>query len=402
MPDFPMLLIVIIVLALVFDFINGFHDAANAIATIVSTKVLTPFQAVMWAAMFNFAAYFIFKDHGVGETIAKTVNGTIGLEVILAGIVAAIIWNLITWWYGIPSSSSHTLIGGFTGAAVAAAGSFSVINTPVMLKIIAFIVIAPLTGLITAFIISIWFLNSFRKGILPKIVGLLVIAATCFLLYQVIETDPSKLKTHYDAYFLKVIFYSNNFKWILIGFILIALSIFSLFLSSLNYAQSERWFKKMQLVSSAAVSIGHGGNDAQKVMGIITVALISGGQIAKFNQMPTWVPLACYTAIALGTMSGGWKIIKTMGTRITKVTPFEGVAAESAGAITLFITEMLKIPVSTTHVITGSIIGVGATKRLSAVRWGVTVNLLWAWILTIPVSAILATLIYYLIHFCRQ
>jgi PiT family inorganic phosphate transporter len=399
MPDLPILLIAIIVLALIFDYINGFHDAANAIATIVSTKVLTPFQAVVWAALFNFVAYFIFKDHGVGETIAKTVNGSIGLEVILSGLIAAIIWNLITWWYGIPSSSSHTLIGGFTGAAVASAGSFSVINTPIMLKIIGFIVVAPILGMVMAFIISMWFLNSFRKGILPKIVALAIITGTIVLLYYMIETNPDKLKTHYDSYFLKVLFYSHNFKWVLIGFIVIALSIFSLFLSNLNYAQSERWFKKMQLVSSAAFSIGHGGNDAQKVMGIITVALISGGQITKFSEMPNWVPLACYTAIALGTMSGGWKIIKTMGTRITKVTPFEGVAAESAGALTLFITEMLKIPVSTTHTITGSIIGVGATKRLSAVRWGVTVNLLWAWIITIPISAIFATIIYYIVHY---
>ena len=398
MADFPMLLIAVIVLALIFDFINGFHDAANAIATVVSTKVLTPFQAVLWAALFNFVAYFIFKDHGVGETIAKTVKGFISMEVILSGLIAAIIWNLITWWYGIPSSSSHTLIGGFTGAAVAAAGSFNVINSPVMLKIISFIVVAPILGMIMAFIISLWFLNSFRKGIVPKIVALIVIAGTVFLLYNVIETDPSKLKTHYDSYLLKVLFYSHNFKWVLIGFILIALSIFTLFLSYLNYAQSSKWFKKMQLVSSAAFSIGHGGNDAQKVMGIITVALLSNGNIAKFSDMPSWVPLACYTAIAFGTMSGGWKIIKTMGTRITKVTPFEGVAAESAGALTLFITEMLKIPVSTTHTITGSIIGVGATKRLSAVRWGVTINLLWAWILTIPVSAVLAAVIYYLVH----
>jgi inorganic phosphate transporter, PiT family len=399
MPDFSILLISIIVLALVFDYINGFHDAANAIATVVSTKVLTPFQAVVWAAVFNFVAYFIFKDHGVGETIAKTVKGAIGLEVILAGLIAAIIWNLITWWYGIPSSSSHTLIGGFTGAAVAAAGSFSVINTPIMLKIISFIVVAPILGMLMAFIISVWFLNSFRKSLMPKIVALAIILGTLFLLYNMIITDPSKLKTHYESYFLRVLFHSHNFKWVLIGFIIIALSIFSLFLSNLNYSQSERWFKKMQLVSSAAFSIGHGGNDAQKVMGIIMVALISAGEYTSFKEMPNWVPLACYTAIALGTMSGGWKIIKTMGTRITKVTPFEGVAAESAGALTLFITEMLKIPVSTTHTITGAIIGVGATKRLSAVRWGVTINLIWAWILTIPVSAILAAIIYYIIKF---
>ncbi|MCY7291646.1 MAG: inorganic phosphate transporter [Ferruginibacter sp.] len=398
MPEFSILLLIIIALALIFDFINGFHDAANAIATVVSTKVLTPFQAVMWAALFNFVAYFIFKDHGVGETIAKTVKGAISLEVIMSGLIAAIIWNLITWWYGIPSSSSHTLIGGFTGAAVAAAGNFGVINSPVMLKIIGFIVVAPILGLIMAFIISIWFLNSFKKGVMPKIVALMVMGGTIFLLSKIIVTDPALMKTHYDSYFLKVLFYSQNFKWILVGFILISLSIFSLFLSNLNYRQSEKWFKKMQLVSSAAFSIGHGGNDAQKVMGIITVALISGGQIAKFSDMPNWVPLACYTAIALGTMSGGWKIIKTMGTRITKVTPFEGVAAESAGALTLFITEMLKIPVSTTHTITGAIIGVGATKRLSAVRWGVTINLVWAWILTIPVSAVLAAIIYYIVH----
>ena len=305
MADFSILLISIIVLALVFDYINGFHDAANAIATVVSTKVLTPFQAVIWAAVFNFVAYFIFKDHGVGETIAKTVNGSIGLEVILAGLIAAIIWNLITWWYGIPSSSSHTLIGGFTGAAVASAGSFTVINTPIMLKIISFIVVAPILGMFMAFIISVWFLNSFRKGVLPKLVALIIIAGTIMLLYSVIITDPSKLKTHYESYALRVLFHSHNFKWALIGFIIISLSIFSLFLSNLNYSQSDKWFKKMQLVSSAAFSIGHGGNDAQKVMGIIMVALISSGQYTSFSQMPNWVPLACYTAIALGTMSGG-------------------------------------------------------------------------------------------------
>ncbi len=397
--DIPALLIVIIALALIFDYINGFHDAANAIATIVSTKVLTPFQAVTWAAFFNFVAFFIFKDHGVGKTIAKTVNGEIGLTVILAGLIAAIIWNLITWWYGIPSSSSHTLIGGFTGAAVAGAGSFSVINSPVMLKIVGFIVIAPVVGMIMAFILSVWFLNSFRKNIIPKIVSLLIISGMVFLLTQKMITDPSVVTQQYESQFLNVLFYSHNFKWLLIGFIVIALGIFTLFLSSLNYAQSSKWFKKMQLVSSAAFSIGHGGNDAQKVMGIITVALMSGGVISNFEQMPNWVPLSCYTAIALGTMSGGWKIIKTMGTRITKVTPFEGVAAESAGALTLFITEMLKIPVSTTHTITGSIIGVGATKRLSAVRWGVTINLLWAWVITIPISALMAAIIYWILNF---
>ena len=215
------------------------------------------------------------------------------------------------------------------------------------------------------------------------------------------KQEPKEIKTTYQPRFenntLNYISYGENVKWLLIGFIIISIALFTLFLNMLNYAQSERWFKRMQLISSAAFSIGHGGNDSQKVMGIITVALIAGNQITSFDQMPNWVPLSCYTVIALGTMSGGWKIIKTMGSRITKVTPFEGVAAETAGALTLFITEMLKIPVSTTHTITGSIIGVGATKRLSAVRWGVTINLLWAWILTIPVSALMAAFVYFII-----
>ncbi|HTN17946.1 MAG TPA: inorganic phosphate transporter [Chitinophagaceae bacterium] len=467
------LLIVIIALALIFDYINGFHDAANSIATVVSTKVLSPFQAVVWAAFFNFAAFFIFKDHGVANTIAKTVHkADITLPVILAGLIAAIAWNLLTWWFGIPSSSSHTLIGGFAGAAIAHAG-INAIELGTIAKIASFIFLAPLVGMIMAFIISLWFLNSFRKGALPKIASILIIAATVFFVYNSFETNSSKimgikktemtekgleikdipnktpaqmmglkkgdvildidgnkiadikefnkiLRSHkygspisfsvirkdelkalnttfqprFESEYVNLMLYGENVKWLLIGFILISISLFTLFLSSLNYAQSERWFKRMQLVSSAAFSIGHGGNDSQKVMGIITVALIAGNQITSFDQMPNWVPLSCYTVIALGTMSGGWKIIKTMGSRITKVTPFEGVAAETAGALTLFITEMLKIPVSTTHTITGSIIGVGATKRLSAVRWGVTINLLWAWILTIPVSAVMAAGVY--------
>jgi PiT family inorganic phosphate transporter len=195
-----------------------------------------------------------------------------------------------------------------------------------------------------------------------------------------------------------VVFYSKNFKWILLTFILVVMAVFTFWLNTLNATKANTWFKRLQLVSSAAFSIGHGGNDAQKVMGIITAALIANGNITSFDQMPTWVPIACYAAIGIGTMSGGWKIVKTMGTRITKVTPFEGVAAETAGAITLFTTEALKIPVSTTHTITGSIMGVGATKRLSAVRWGVTINLLWAWILTIPVSALLAAGVFYLVQ----
>lgn len=390
-------LIVIIALALIFDYINGFHDAANSIATIVSTKVLTPFQAVLWAALFNFAAFFIFKDHGVANTIAKTVKEDfITLPVIMSGLIAAISWNLLTWWFGIPSSSSHTLIGGFAGAAIAHAGMNS-INPDPIIKTVSFIVLAPLIGMIIAFIISLWFIHSFRKGvILPKVISSLVIIGIFVTLSQVIQTDASKFKDDFGNYYLNVIFYTHNFKWILIGLILLILCIFTLIASSLNMAGSTILLKRMQLVSSAAFSIGHGGNDAQKVMGIITAALIASGTISDFSQMPMWVPLACYSAIGLGTLSGGWKIIKTMGTRITKVTPFEGVAAESAGAITLFLTETLKIPVSTTHTITGSIIGVGATKRLSAVRWGVTISLLWAWILTIPVSGLIAALIYFI------
>lgn len=393
-------LITIIALALIFDYINGFHDAANSIATIVSTKVLTPFQAVVWAAVFNFAAFFIFKDHGVANTIAKTVkedvvSGQAGLIIVFSGLVAAIIWNLFTWWFGIPSSSSHTLIGGFAGAGIAHAG-FSAVNSDPIMKTVLFIFIAPLVGMLMAFIISLWFIHSFRKGIIPKLVALAVLTGVGVFLYYNLELNPEKLakNTHYESYINQVIFYSKNFKWILLAGILAILAIFTIFLNTLNANRANKWFKRLQLVSSAAFSIGHGGNDAQKVMGIITAALIAHGSITSFEQMPVWVPLACYSAIALGTMSGGWKIIKTMGTRITKVTPFEGVAAETAGAITLFVTEALKIPVSTTHTITGAIIGVGATKRLSAVRWGVTINLLWAWILTIPVSALMAMLIY--------
>lgn len=388
-------LIVIIALALVFDFINGFHDAANSIATIVSTKVLTPFQAVVWAAVFNFAAFFIFKDHGVANTISKTVKEEwITLPVVFSGLVAAVAWNLLTWWFGIPSSSSHTLIGGFAGAAIAH-GGFSVVNwqDPV-LKTIIFIFAAPIVGMIFAFVISLWFLAAFRKDFVPRIVSILVILGVLWFLYANIETDPAKLKSHYDSYIAKVIFYSKNFKWFLLAFILLIMATFTFWLNTLNASKANAWFKRLQLVSSAAFSIGHGGNDSQKVMGIITAALISQKVIPDFAHMPFWVPLGCYTAMAIGTLSGGWKIVKTMGTRITKVTPFEGVAAETAGAITLFVTEALKIPVSTTHTITGSIMGVGATKRLSAVRWGVTISLLWAWILTIPVSGLFAALVY--------
>jgi PiT family inorganic phosphate transporter len=397
------LIVLIIILALIFDYINGFHDAANSIATIVSTKVLTPFQAVIWAALFNFAAFFIFKDHGVANTVAKTVKpefvtGNIGLYVVLAGLIASIFWNLFTWWFGIPSSSSHALIGGFAGAGVAF-GGWGAINSDPIIKTASFIIIAPLVGMAIAFIISLWFLLSFRKDFLPRIVSIVILAFVIWFLYVNIETDPAKVKSHFESYPMRVIFYTKNFKWFLLSLILIVFAVFTFWLNTLNAHKSNIWFKRLQLISSAAFSIGHGGNDAQKVMGIIMAALVAAYPTQySLDHMVWWVPIACYSAIGLGTMSGGWRIVKTMGTRITKVTPFEGVAAETAGAITLFVTEALKIPVSTTHTITGSIMGVGATKRLSAVRWGVTINLLWAWILTIPISGLLAAGIFYLIR----
>ena len=335
-------LVVIILLALVFDYINGFHDAANSIATIVSTKVLTPFQAVIWAAIFNFAAFFISKyligEFKIGNTIAKSVNEHfITLEVIFCGLIAAIAWNLLTWWFGIPSSSSHTLLGGFMGAALAHAGALnkdgiSVINYSKVVPTFLFIFLAPFIGMVIGYIITVIIINICRRA--------------------------------------------NPYK-------------------------ADNWFRRLQLLSSALFSLGHGGNDAQKVLGIIAAAMVANGNLDDIKHVPNWVPIACFTAIGLGTMSGGWKIVKTMGTRITKVTPLEGVSAETAGAITLFITEKFGIPVSTTHTITGAIIGVGATKRLSAVRWGVTINLLWAWILTIPVSALFAALVYFIVHLVK-
>ncbi len=326
------LLIVIIVLAIIFDFINGFHDAANSIATIVSTRVLTPFQAVLWAASFNFIAYFVAKyiigEFGIADTVSKVVvENFVTLPIILSGLIAAIVWNLLTWRLGIPSSSSHTLIGGFAGAAICAAG-FQSIHAGVIIKIVSFIVLAPLIGMVMSSLITIGVLWAFRKT---------------------------------------------------------------------NARKADKMFKRLQLVSSGLFSLGHGLNDSQKVMGIIATAMIAVGSIDSVQNVPNWVPLTCFAAIGMGTMMGGWRIVKTMGTKITKVTPLEGVCAETAGALTLFLTEILKIPVSTTHTITGAIVGVGAVKRLSAVRWGVTVNLLWAWILTIPVSALLAAGIYLLV-----
>ena len=441
------LLIVIIVLALVFDYINGFHDAANAIATVVATKVLTPFQAVVWAAFFNFLAYWVF-GLGVANTVAKTAETSeINLIVILAGVIAAIVWNLITWWQGIPSSSSHTLIGGFAGAAIAHAiaihgfSDYTIIENGVehtkhwydivswykagksggmpsgILVIVAFIVLAPLLGAVISYLISIWLLNASKKSILPKLFTLgIIVGSVLFVYNQMVPFEEIENPRFESSVFWSVVFESHNIKWFLVAFIIISISTFALFFSTLNLNQADSVLKKMQLLSSAAFSLGHGGNDSQKVMGIIAAAVavyINNGHIdittlpewlqvvlpdddkGIMGAMPTWIPLACYSAIAVGTLSGGWKIVKTMGTKITKVTSFEGVAAETAGALTLYITEHFKIPVSTTHTITGSIIGVGLTKRISAVRWGVTVSLMWAWVLTIPVSALLATIIYY-------
>ncbi len=321
------ILIAVVCLALIFDYTNGFHDAANSIATIVSTKVLTPFQAVMWAAFFNFLVYFFVKDHKVANTVSKIVQTHfVTMPVILAGLVAAISWNLITWWFGIPSSSSHTLIGGFAGAGITnalymGANGFSAVNMHYILTILAYIVLAPFIGLVMSYIITVIILHICKHA---------------------------------------------------------------------RPAAAERWFKRLQLVSSAALSFAHGGNDAQKVMGILYVAIVASHIVKAGDAMPNWIPLACYSAIALGTMSGGWKIVKTMGSRITKITPLEGVSAETAGALTLLFTEHFGIPVSTTHTTTGAIIGVGLTKRLSAVRWGLTINIIWAWVITIPVSALIA------------
>lgn len=326
------LFITIVVLALVFDFINGFHDAANSIATIVSTKVLSPLSAVIWAAGFNFLAYALFKLN-VADTVSKTVQtDAITLEVILCGLIAAIIWNLLTWWKGIPSSSSHTLIGGFAGAAIAHAG-FGVVKMEKVGPVLYFILLAPVIGMFVSYVISVITLNICKNA------------------------HPMRV---------------------------------------------DKLFRVMQLFSSAAFSLGHGGNDAQKVMGIIGAAMIVNGSLDNIKALPHWVEIACYTSIALGTLSGGWRIVKTMGSKITKLTPFEGFAAETAGAATLFGTGILGIPVSTTHTITGSIIGVGVTKRISAVRWGVTIDLIWAWVLTIPVSAALAAAIYYLLIFFKN
>ena len=309
-------LVVVVIAALGFDFVNGFHDAANSIATVVSTRVLTPRAAVAWAAFFNFVAFLVFGTH-VATTIAKdvVVQDVLSIGVIFAGLVGAIAWDLITFWFGLPTSSSHALVGGMAGAAVAKAG-FGVLVADGIRKIGLFIVPSPLIGLAAGLLITVIFAWSFHR---------------------VRRVD-----------------------------------------------RLNRGFRRGQLVSAAAFSLGHGANDAQKTMGIILALLIAGGHLPTDADVPLWVVLSAHTAIGLGTLMGGWRIVKTMGSKITRLQPVGGMAAESAAAATLFFTSSAGVPVSTTHTITGAIVGVGAARRLSAVRWGVASRVVWAWVLTIP------------------
>ena len=321
------LVVLVIAVALVFDYINGFHDAANSIATVVSTRVLSPGKAVLWAAFFNFAAIFVF-----GTAVAKTMgSGMIDLKVVtsavvLGGLIGAIVWDLITWYYGLPTSSSHALIGGYAGAAVAKAGPAAILVSG-WTKTLIFIVLSPLIGLGLGF-------------------GFMVI-----IFWLCRRAAPSRV---------------------------------------------DALFRRLQLVSAALFSLGHGANDAQKTMGIIASALFAGGYVATF-EIPLWVELAAYTAIAAGTLSGGWRIIHTMGSKITRLQPVGGFAAETAGAVSLFVASSMGVPVSTTHTITGAIVGVGSVRRMSAVRWGIAGQIVWAWVLTIPASAIIAAATYYVL-----
>jgi len=325
------LVIFLVLLALIFDFINGFHDAANSIATVVSTRVLKPQHAVLWAAFFNFIAAFFFETR-VASTIGKGVVNpeAITLTVVAAALVGAIAWNLITWWLGLPSSSSHALIGGLAGAAVVHAG-WGVLHGAGIFKIAIFIVLSPLIGLLLGFL--------YMTGVL----------------WIVRDKTPAKV---------------------------------------------DGIFRKLQLASAAAYSLAHGLNDAQKTMGIIMLILVSTGHMAAADlgrHAPWWIILSCHAAIALGTMFGGWRIVKTMGMRITKLAPIGGFAAETSGATTVIGASLLGIPVSTTHTITGAIVGVGATHRLSAVRWGMAGTIVWAWVLTIPLTALISAAIYILL-----
>jgi inorganic phosphate transporter, PiT family len=320
-------LVLLILVALAFDFMNGFHDAANSIATVVSTGVLRPLYAVAWAAAFNFIAYFLFETK-VAATIGKGIvdPGIVDHYVIFGALIGAIAWNLITWYYGIPSSSSHALIGGLVGAGVAKVGASSLVASG-LVKTITFILIAPLLGMLLA--------------------AILMIAVSWIF----VRATPQRVDT---------------------------------------------WFRRMQLVSAALYSLGHGGNDAQKTAGIIWLLLITAGYSTTRDSVPAWVVMACYVTIALGTLFGGWRIVKTMGQRITKLKPVGGFCAETGGAATLFLATGFGIPVSTTHTITGAIVGVGAVRNVSAVRWGVAGGIVWAWVLTIPCSAAVAALAWWI------
>jgi PiT family inorganic phosphate transporter len=319
--------ILLVVIALLFDFMNGFHDAANSIATVVSTGVLRPGQAVLFAAAFNFVAIFVFHL-SVAATVGKGIveSGVVDIHVVFGALVGAITWNAITWYYGIPSSSSHALIGGIVGATLAKAGAGALIGAGI-LKTVIFIFVSPVLGFLLGSLMMVLVSNVFRTS------------------------RPSKV---------------------------------------------DRWFRRLQLVSAGAYSLGHGGNDAQKTIGIIWMLLIATGYVAAGDKSPPgWVIVSCYVAIAIGTMFGGWRIVKTMGQKITKLKPVGGFCAETGGAMTLFLATALGIPVSTTHTITGAIVGVGSTQRASAVRWGVAGNIVWAWILTIPASAFVAAIAYW-------
>ena len=327
--DLPFGLWVIIFTALAFDFINGFHDAANSIATVVSTRVLSPRLAVLWAAFFNFIAFLVFQSH-VAKTIGKGVvdPGVVTPAIIFAGVMGAIVWNLITWWIGLPTSSSHALVGGFVGAALVGIGPSAVL-LPGLIKIAQFIVLSPLIGMVLGF----------------------------FFMWAV--------------------------SWI--------------FWRS-TPARVDGLFRRLQLVSAAAFSLGHGGNDAQKTMGIITALLYSTGKLTGEFHVPLWVVLSSHAAMGLGTMSGGWRIVKTMGMKLTKLQPVGGCCAETAAALTLFGTTLTGIPVSTTHTITGAIVGVGSTRRLSAVKWGVAGRIVWAWVLTMPAAATIGALTWWAVR----
>jgi len=320
--------IVLVLMALAFDFMNGFHDAANSIATVVSTGVLRPAQAVVFAAFFNFVAIFIFHL-SVAATVGKGIvlPGVVDTHVVFGALAGAITWNIVTWYYGIPSSSSHALIGGIVGAVMAKSGASALIATGIM-RTVAFIFVSPMLGFLLGSLMMLIVAWTFRR------------------------VTPSRV---------------------------------------------DKWFRRLQLVSAGAYSLGHGGNDAQKTIGIIWMLLIATGYASSTDASPpTWTIVSCYIAIALGTMFGGWRIVKTMGQRITKLKPVGGFCAETGGAMTLFLATALGIPVSTTHTITGAIVGVGSTQRASAVRWGVAGNIIWAWVLTIPASAFVAGVAYWI------